>query len=234
MTNFQQPQFDRAELENLPAGALCAECRIPLSGYYYDANGATVCERCKCNIEMRFTAGSSGGRVVRALGAGLGAAFVGSLVYFLVSAVTGYEFGLIAIAVGWGVGMAVRWGSNGRGGKGYQVLAVALTYLAIVSTYIPPIVQEILKPEAVEAVNASAVHADLVVAEPEEPATIRDLFLGSFFLIGLAAAAPFLAGVENIIGLVIIGIGLWEAWKLNRLQELKVTGPHTIASAVPA
>jgi hypothetical protein len=236
MTNFQQPQFDRAEFENLPAGALCAECRIPLGGYYYEANGATVCERCKCDFEARFTAGSSGGRVVRALGAGLGAAFVGSLVYFLVSVFTGYEFGLIAIAVGWGVGMAVRWGSDGRGGKGYQVLAVALTYLAIVSTYIPPIVEEILKPEAVEeeAVNASAVHADFAVAEPEEPATMRDVFLGSVFLIALAAAAPFLAGVENIIGLVIIGIGLWEAWKLNRFQELKVTGPHTIASAAHA
>jgi hypothetical protein len=236
MTNFQPPQLDRAEFENLPAGALCAECRIPLGGYYYEANGATVCERCKCDIEARFTSGSSGGRVVRALGAGLGAAFVGSLVYFLVSAFTGYEFGLIAIAVGWGVGMAVRWGANGRGGKGYQVLAVALTYLAIVSTYIPPIVEEILKPEAVEegAVNAPAVHADLAVAEPEEPATMRDVFLGSVFLIALAAAAPFLAGVENIIGLVIIGIGLWEAWKLNRFQELKVTGPHTIASAAHA
>ncbi len=237
MTAFQQPQFDRAEFENLPDGALCAECRVPLSGYYYDANGATVCERCKCDIQARFTAGSSGGRVVRALGAGLGAAFVGSLVYFLVSAVTGYEFGLIAIAVGWGVGMAVRWGSNGRGGKAYQVLAVALTYLAIVSTYIPPIVQEILKPEAVEedAANTSDVDADFsAVADPEEPATMRDLFLGSVFLIALAAAAPFLAGVENIIGLVIIGIGLWEAWKLNRFQEFRVTGPHTIASPAQA
>jgi hypothetical protein len=237
MNAFQQPQFDGAEFENLPAEALCAECRMPLSGYYYEANGATVCERCKFNIEARFNAGSSGSRVLRALGAGLGAAFVGSLVYFLVSAVTGYEFGLIAIAVGWGVGMAVRWGSNGRGGKGYQALAVALTYLAIVSTYIPPIVQEILKPEAVEegAGNASAASADVsTAAEPDEPATARDLVLGVVFLIGLAAAAPFLAGVENIIGLVIIGIGLWEAWKLNRFQELKVTGPHRIASAAHA
>jgi hypothetical protein len=235
MNNFQPPQFDRAEFENLPAGALCAECRIPLSGYYYDASGASVCERCKCNIEARFTAGSSSGRVVWALGAGLGAAFLGSLLYFLVSAITGYEFGLIAIAVGWGVGIAVRWGSNGRGGKGYQVLAVALTYLAIVSTYIPPIVQEILKPEAVEeeAAKGSPTSADgSTVAAPAAPATVRDLALGVFFLIALAAAAPFLAGAENIIGLVIIGIGLWEAWKLNRFQPLKVTGPHTIASAV--
>jgi hypothetical protein len=197
-----------------------------LSGYYYAANGATVCERCKCDIEARFTAGSSGGRVIRALGAGLGAAFVGSLVYLLVSAGTGYEFGLIAIAVGWGVGMAVRWGSNGRGGKGYQVLAVALTYLAIVSTYIPPIVQEILKPVAVEeeAVSASAVNADLSAVADSKNSTMRDLFLGSVSCSRRRRCA-ISRGVENIISLVIIGIGLWEAWKLNRFQEFTVTGP---------
>ena len=167
---------------------------------------------------------SSGGRVVRAVGAGLGAAFIGSLVYFLVSALTGYEFGLIAIAVGWGVGVAVRWGSNGRGGRRYQVLAAALTYLAIVSTYIPPIIEEVLAPAALEeeAVHELALAAAISpVAEPEEPATIRDLVMGSVFLIALAAAAPFLAGAENVIGLLIIGIGLWQAWKLNRFQELK-------------
>ena len=175
------------------------------------------------NFQQQFD-GSSGGRAVRALGAGLGAAFIGSLVYFLVSALTGYEFGLIAIAVGWGVGMAVRWGSNGRGGKGYQVLAVALTYLAIVSAYIPPIIEEVLEPAALEeeAVHEPAIAADIsTIAEPEEPATIRDLVMGTVSLLALAAAAPFLAGAENVIGLLIIGIGLWEAWKLNRFQELK-------------
>ena len=43
--------------------------------------------------------------------------------------------------------------------------------------------------------------------------------------------APFLGGFENIIGIIIIGIGLYEAWKLNRRVELTISGPHALASA---
>lgn len=47
---------------------------------------------------------------------------------------------------------------------------------------------------------------------------------------GLVLALPFLAGVENVIGLIIIGIGLYEAWKFNRKPQLTITGPHAIAA----
>ena len=59
----------------------------------------------------------------------------GALGWGLVTQLTGYEIGLIAVAVGWLVGGAVRLGSKGLGGKPFQALAVALTYLAIVSHY---------------------------------------------------------------------------------------------------
>ncbi len=48
-------------------------------------------------------------------------------------------------------------------------------------------------------------------------------------ILAIACAAPFLAGFENIIGIVIIGIGLYEAWKLNRRSTVAITGPHTLA-----
>ena len=44
----------------------------------------------------------------------------------------------------------------------------------------------------------------------------------------LAAAVPFMGGV-GILGLIIIAIGLYEAWKLNRRPRLAVTGPHALA-----
>ena len=50
-------------------------------------------------------------------------------------------------------------------------------------------------------------------------------------LVLLACAAPFLAGVQNVIGIVIIGIGLYEAWKLNRRVPFEITGPHPVATA---
>ncbi len=55
----------------------------------------------------------------------------------LVAIVTGYEIGLISILVGITVGKAIRRGSHGWGGRPQQILAVALTYFAITSSYIP-------------------------------------------------------------------------------------------------
>ncbi len=47
-----------------------------------------------------------------------------SLTVIGIAALTGYEFGLIAVLVGLAVGIAVRKGSSGRGGWRYQVLAM--------------------------------------------------------------------------------------------------------------
>ena len=43
------------------------------------------------------------------------------------------------------------------------------------------------------------------------------------FILGLAFAAPFMGGASNIMGIIIIGIGLYEAWKTNRRMPL--SGP---------
>src|SRR6266566_11816 len=75
----------------------------------------------------------------------LGGAVVGAAVYFGIAALTGYEFGLVAIVVGLLVGGAVRKGSNGRGGRRYQLLAVFLTYTAVVVTDSSLIARELQK-----------------------------------------------------------------------------------------
>lgn len=57
--------------------------------------------------------------------------------------------------------------------------------------------------------------------------------LAAVFLLALAFAAPFLGGLENIMGLIIIAIGLYEAWKINRAAPLVITGPYRLASTAP-
>ena len=57
--------------------------------------------------------------------------------------------------------------------------------------------------------------------------------LGAFLfgigvLLLIVCAAPFLAGIQNVIGIIIIGIGMYEAWKLNRRVPL---GDHGTARA---
>jgi hypothetical protein len=244
MSQGEGLQFEKAEFENAPAQAQCAQCHRDLIGSYYEAEGQTICEACKYTLESRMTEGSGAGRFVRATGAGLVAAALGATLYYAITAISGYEFGLIAIVVGFGVGSAVRWGSNGRGGKHYQALAMALTYLAIVATYIPPIIQGFREvaaetaaveptvaedgvPSAVPAAAAAPTEtADTVEGEPTGAVPTVIAFA---VIVAIACAAPFLAGFENIIGIVIIGIGLYEAWKLNRRTTVTITGPHAIS-----
>ena len=54
-------------------------------------------------------------------------------------------------------------------------------------------------------------------------------------ILAIAFAAPFLGGFPNIMGIVIIGIALYEAWKMNKKVPLEITGPHRVgAAAEPA
>jgi len=237
-------QFDRAEYSTPPDGAACAECSGALVGHYFDVDGRMVCEKCRYALESQPAQGSSLSRLSRALGAGLAAAAAGALVWYAIAAISGYELGLIAVAVGYAVGAAVRWGSYGRGGWRYQTIAIALTYLAIVSTYIPPIISELRTSSsesapAQEAGAASSTEAALAVPAAstpppaDQPSGVLPIVVFFVFVLVIAIVAPFLGGFANIIGLVIIGIGLYEAWKLNRRHVMTITGPHALAPAQP-
>ena len=205
----QSLQFQRAEYVQPAAGSvLCSSCDQSVFQSYYEIGGNIICSACREKREQAMD-GWGGGRFLRALFAGLGVGAVGAGVWYGVRALTDYEIGLISIAIGYGVGKAVHWGSRGKGGWLYQLLAVFLTYTAIISTYVPMIA------------NAAA--------EGGKPSLL--LYAVSFVI---AYAAPFLMGFQNIIGLLILGFGLWEAWKFNRRVDAVVTGPYTVTPAAMA
>jgi len=236
MSDSPDLQFDRAEFSQTGQRAPCAMCQQPLSRAYFNVNALTVCATCCQKLRDRLDAGSPASRAMRALGAGLAAALLGTILYYAVLAITGYELGLIAIVVGFMVGKAVRWGAYGRGGWKYQALAMVLTYLSIVGSYVPMIVREFGKqPKKAIAAAATPVADTGAPASPSPrrgPAPgVAGFALGLLALLALACAIPFLAGIQNIMGLVIIGIGLYEAWKFNRRRVIAITGPHTLAAA---
>lgn len=224
-------QLDRAEFD-APASA-CGLCASPLRDVYFDAGGSPVCTPCAEQLQRANDRGSRFSRITRAVGAGIGAALGGAILYWAILALTGYEFGLIAIVVGYAVGRAVSWGSRGKGGWRYQTLAMALTYLAIVSAYAPLLFTEMRK--GFETAKASATTTD-TNAPPQQPATDEPELttIGAVFglvvFIGVLCAVPFLAGIENILGIIILGFGLYEAWKLNRPVTVELSGPHAIAA----
>ncbi len=254
VTEPQQPskdlQFEQVEAQSgqAPSGA-CASCGQPLRDVYYDVNGRTLCESCRAKAEASWSSGTSAGRFAKALVFGVAAAAAGTALYYGVLALTGYEVGLIAIVVGFLVGTAVKKGSQGRGGWKYQALAMFLTYTSIVSSYVPLLIQEFSKQgfssdstvtttlgsdtAVVESLLdtagfAAAVDTAAAITPDPDPPGLGEAVVALVFLLGLLYAIPFLAGFENILGLLIIGIGVYEAWKLNRRAELNVTGPFKV------
>ncbi len=137
MTDITQMQLDRAEFGSEQTAATCAACTSALAHEYFEVNGEMVCAGCRAQMTAASDHGTRFSRIVRACGAGFAAALGGAVLYWGILAMTGYEFGLIAVVVGYGVGKAVNWGSRGKGGWRYQTIAMALTYFAMVGAYVP-------------------------------------------------------------------------------------------------
>ena len=244
--------FDKAAYAEPVEAKTCAACKQPIPTEYYEAGGQIVCGGCRNQL-----VGESGDRWAfwRALLYGGLAAAAGTVVWALIIHLTGYELGLIAIVVGIGVGVAVRKGSGGRGGWKYQTVAMVLTYLSITTSYVPIVVKGLVAGSK-QGAGAAAVDsrrgktdslplADEKSAEPakaagsttpaaQPPNLPLPIALLAFAALvwGFALAAPFLAGTSNIMGLIIIAIGLYEAWKYNR--AVKISGPFRLAPDAPA
>lgn len=228
-------QFDRAEFAGGHTGPACSTCKRPAENEYHHLNGRVFCTSCRAKIERSIEKLRQSGSLGRAALFGLGAAILGALVYYGVAAATGYEFGLIAIAVGFLVGKAVRKGSGSIGGRKYQVLAIVLTYFSISSAYVPPLT----KAYYAAAAKHEKIEAEkFAQAPPGAPAPRPPVHIGVVpfyaFMFVLALAAPVLGGFRNILGIIIMGIGIWEAWKFNRRVDVKFTGPFAVTAAQPS
>ena len=46
--------------------------------------------------------------------------------------------------------------------------------------------------------------------------------------IPLAYMVPFLMGFENIIGILIIGFALWQAFRMNARSKIELQGPFRL------
>ena len=245
MTNPGDLQFDRAEPAT--AGAVaptsCTVCKQPLVGSYYAINGRAVCASCHDKVAQHAASGS----FITAFLLGLGAAALGAGIYFGIEALTGYEFGLVAVVVGLLVGNAVRKGSRGFGGWRYQALAIALTYLSVVVTDASLVIRAAIQDKgtlsdsaavsttAPAPTRAPSSSAPVVVVDSAGTDTAahgaHNPGVAIFMLLGLALAMPFLIGFQSPLHLVIVAFALYEAWKLNRTPAFTITGPFQIAAA---
>ncbi|HYU10650.1 MAG TPA: hypothetical protein VEK77_14830 [Gemmatimonadales bacterium] len=224
----------------------CKACGSVLSDTYYVVNGHIVCEKCRRSVETDWNRGGSAGRFGKALALGVLAMIACSIVWYLVLKATDSQWGILAVVVGLVIGGAVRKGSNGRGGWRYQTLAIFLTYTAIVSSYVPFIIQEVrahnaqvtkatpptdktLPAKTLPVVDSTTTASTSTGSTTASKIGPLGFVIGIVVLLAVLYATPFLAGIQNLIGVLIIGFALYEAWKLNRRAELKVSGPHRVS-----
>jgi hypothetical protein len=67
-----------------------------------------------------------------------------------------------------------------------------------------------------------------------EGAGAAGVALGAAVLLAFLYLAPFLAGIQNVMGILIIGFGVWQAWRMNRRVTLAIEGPFEVKPAGPA
>src|SRR5205823_766631 len=135
-----------------------------------------------------------------------GAGIAGAIVYYAVMAIAHLEIGIIAVLIGYMVGYAIRKGARGRGGRRFQILAVALTYASIALAYTP-----------------------LALNQPAGGGAVSLLIVGAFIV-----ALPILVIVgsfpSGLISAVIIVIGMRQAWRMTAAPLVRVRGPFRVGA----
>jgi hypothetical protein len=233
------PQFGTAEYKSASGPDRCKSCQQELSGAYFRINGLPACEKCTRQLQAQ-TPQDTHAAYVRGILFGVGGAIVGLILYSAFGIATGIRLGYIALAVGWLVGTAIKKGSNGIGGRRYQIAAVALTYAAVSLSAIPVGIYYIVKeknaaqishaPDSSPASNStlpgSASPQDDPPASGQGSTPRLTSAAGALLFAGLAS--PFLElseGVSGLIGLVIIFVGIRIAWKMTGRPPLEILGP---------
>jgi hypothetical protein len=212
----------------------CANCQQPIVSSYFTVGDKVACERCKFQLEAALAQPVGFGGFMRSLLLGSAAGLAGAAVWWGIRTATQYELGLIAIAIGYFVGMGVRSGSRGLGGLGFQILAVLLTYFWIAANYVPDVLagweageQAAQQEGGAEGSGEGGASGDPSGEQAPAPLRIAVAF-------ALALALPFMLGFENVIGIAIIAFGLYQAWAMNRRAEIAVAGPFSLAPGAPA
>jgi hypothetical protein len=166
-----------------------------------------VCTACRDKIATTLATATSSASFAKAALYGGAVAFASGAGYAIFVAVSHVQLALVTIGIAFVTAQAIRKATSGIGGLRFQVLAVALTYMASTMGFLPPILG---------GVHDGANHLFAVVL--------------------VALAAPFYELRESPLGLLIVLFGLWEAWRRTRGAPPTIEGPFQLApaAAVPA
>jgi hypothetical protein len=193
--------FDRADFTAETREDHCAWCTRGLNGSYFDVQSNRVCATC-AERARRVSPEDTRATFLRSVLFGsLAAAMVGMAYFALFRMTDGMWMVFASIGVGYVIGKAMRMGSNGVGGRRYQVMAALLTYIAV----------------TVASSAAILGTADLPV-------------WGYPFLMFVPIVNLFLhrIGLGALQILFVLAGARW-AWLLMAGTPWRITGPHSLA-----
>jgi hypothetical protein len=201
-------QFDHATYEQAKTGVMCGMCGKPVGHEYWQWMGRVVCARCRDQVYALGAKANAPATFAKAAVLATGTALGCGVAYALFVAATKSRWALITIGIAYVIATVIRKSTHNISGRRYQVLAVILTYAASTMGYVPLFTGSLAALSASQAVT----------------------------LAGYMLAAPFLTATDSPLGLVIVGIGLWEAWRRAKGLPMAVTGPFRVAPSgqVPA
>jgi hypothetical protein len=227
------PQFGTAEYVGTPGGDHCHFCHQPIGTTYYRTNGAMTCASCADKLS-RELAPDTHASFVRAILFGVGAAVLGMILYATFEIVTGIIIGYASLAVGWLVGKAMITGSNGVGGRRYQIVAVLLTYAAVSTAAIPVWIHYAGKHKQTQHTTQKPApssqpdtNSDELEGTPPSSRPSAVAAIGTLLALGLASPFLELSGdfVGGMIGLFILFIGMRFAWRFTAARAPDISGP---------
>jgi hypothetical protein len=220
-----------------PQGVTCALCQRTVPDEYYDVNGQSVCDACRGQLAALAETPRGWGLFAKAGAFGLVAAVLGAILYYAVIAITNFEIGIVAIAIGFMVGWAIRRATGGRGSRRFQVMGIVLTYWAVGLAYTPITFQQIVEENKREQAQASTSAPSPTPAEPSGPLPSTELAIAVAFLVGFSLVLPVLVVIASLPGGLISGaiiaFGMQQAWRMTGKSALTISGPYRIASAAP-
>ena len=222
------------------SGVTCVACEQPITYEYFDVNGKSVCATCRSALESHVETPPGSGAFIRATLLGLIAAVLGAVLYYGVIAIAKLEIGIVAIAIGYMVGYAVRMGTGGRGGRRFQILAVVLTYWAVGLAYTPFALRgdepKQSQPGAIRTdASVTVTGASATTSSPApRPGIGRVILVIAFITFSLPIFVVMGSMPGGILSAAIIGFGMRQAWVMTARPEFQISGPYRIGGSVAA
>jgi hypothetical protein len=222
------------------SSAACAACHRPIDDEYYDVNGVTACAACRAAVLSLAETPTGAGPLIKAGLFGLGAAILGAVIYYAVIALANIEIGIVAILIGYLVGLAIKKATGSRGGRRFQILAVVLVYFSVAMAYTPLVFKGAAEASARQTQAAGTATAsqatDVAKRDDAGDAGRGSVALALVMLFGLMAALPVMVMLgsmpSGLISAAIIFFGMQRAWAMTAAPSITVSGPYRVGGTL--